>query len=222
MGKSSAPAIDCLVALQQMLEACEPGVLGGSGLNAKNQFLANQRFDPIDQNSASLRDKTAYALQVLALLELRCEISLRVAVRLVRIQRRLRAGANLTSLIATLAVLAALAFSQPRAAILGAILALVAIGVGMMSEYMIMTRKSDRVSPQAAHEHLCKIVTQIQSARVELQTLLRHDLAAMGLGGAISRANALCAQIIKESAALLTDPDGRAADDLPIPAPLQA
>jgi hypothetical protein len=222
MGKSSAPAMDCLVALQKMLDVCEPGALRGSGINAKNQVVTNQRLDPIDQDRASLRDKATYALQVLGLLELRCEISLRIAVSLIRVQRRLRTGANLASLVATSVVLAALAFGQPQAAILAAILTLVAIGVGMMSEYMIMTRKSDRVGPQTAHERLSQIVAQIQTARVELETLLRHDLAAMGLGGAISRANALCAQIIKESAALITDPDGRAADDLPMPAPLQA
>jgi hypothetical protein len=222
VGKSTAPAMDCLVALHKLLDACEPGALGGSGLNAKNQSLANQCLDPIDQDRASLRDKATYALQVLGLLELRCEISLRIAVSLIRVQRRLRSGANLASLVTTSAVLAALAFGQPQAAILASILTLVAIGVGMMSEYMIMTRQNDRVGPQTAHERLSQIVAQIQTAQVELQTLLRHDLAAMGLGGAVSRANALCAEIITESAALITDPDGRAADDLPIPAPLQA
>jgi hypothetical protein len=222
MGKTSGPTIDCLVTLQKMLDPCEPGALGGSGVNAKNQFVTNQRLDPIDQDRASLRDKAMYALQVLGLLELRCEISLRIAVSLIRVQRRLRTGANLASLVATSIVLASLAFGQPQVAILAAILTLVAIGVGMMSDYMIMTRKSDRVGLQTAHERPSQIVAQIQTARVELQTLLRHDLAAMGLGGAISKANALCAQIIKESAALITDPDGRAADDLPMPAPLQA
>jgi hypothetical protein len=44
----------------------------------------------------------------------------------------------------------------------------------------------------------------------------------MGLGGAICNIDALCAQIMKEGAALITDPDGRASDDLPIPVPLQA
>jgi hypothetical protein len=222
MGKTSGPAIDCLIALQKMLDTGELVASRGPGLNAKNQFLANQRLNPIDQDSATLRDRTMYALQVLGLLELRCEVSLRIAASLMRVQRRLRTGANFTSLVATAVVLAALAFSQPPVAIIAAILAILAIGVGIMSEYMIMTRKSDRVGPQAAHERLSQIVTQIQTARVELQTLLRHDLAAMGLGGAICNANALCAQIMKEGAALITDPDGRASDDLPIPVPLQA
>jgi hypothetical protein len=162
MAKTSAPSVDCLIAVQKMLDASEPLASRGPGLNTEPKFPLNQRIDPIDQDSATLRYKATYALQVLGLLELRCEISLEVAARLMRVQRRVRTGANLASLVATAVVLGALAFGRPGVAIIAAILAILAIGIGMESECIIMTRKSVQFGPQAAHERLSQIVAQIQ------------------------------------------------------------
>jgi hypothetical protein len=219
MRNKSGAGIDSLIALQKMLDIEEPMALRGTGLSANNRVLTRQRINPINQESATLRDKATYALQVLGLLEFRCEMSLQVAASLMRVQRRLRTGANSIGLIATGVVVSATAFDQPRVAMVAAILASLAIGAAIMSEHMIMTRKSDRVGPQAAHARLSRIVSQIQAARIELQTLLRYDVAALGLGGAINNANALCAQIMKDTAALITDPDGRTLEDVAIPVP---
>lgn len=219
MGTKSGAGIDCLIALQKMLAIEEPVALRGTRSSANNRILTRQRISPIDQESATLRDKATYALQVLGLLEFRCEMSLQVAASLMRVQHHIRTSANCASLIATVVVFAATTFDQPGVAMVAAILASLGIGAAMMSELMIMTRKSDRVSPQSAHARLSRIVAQIQATRIELQTLLRYDVAAMGLGGAINNANALCAQIMKDSAALITDPDGRALHNVTIPVP---